>query len=84
MTYELHRLAPGSYDLLLDGAIMGSVVREVTRDGDGRGWHVELLEDSSPEHRPHPFIKIEHRFKTLEAVTSWLGGAVILDELASA
>lgn len=27
----LYRLAPGSYDLLLDGAVVGSVVRDVTR-----------------------------------------------------
>jgi hypothetical protein len=26
MAYTLHRLAPGSYDLALDDAIMGSVV----------------------------------------------------------
>jgi hypothetical protein len=84
MTYELHRLAAGSYDLVCDGAIMGSVVRQVTRDGDGRGWHAELLEDLPPARRPRPFEKIEHRFPTLEAVTSWLGGAAIIDETIAA
>jgi hypothetical protein len=29
MAYRLHSLAPGSYDLALDGAIVGSVVREI-------------------------------------------------------
>ncbi|KQO66037.1 hypothetical protein ASF22_05045 [Methylobacterium sp. Leaf87] len=78
MTYELHHLAAGSYDLVHDGVVMGSVVRSVSRYGEPRGWHAELLEDLPPERRPHPFSKIEHRFTSLEAVTSWLGGAVVV------
>jgi len=43
MTYRLVRLAPGSYDLELDGEIIASVVR----DGERGGWSVELL-DAAP------------------------------------
>lgn len=34
MTYALYGLAPGSYDLVLDGRIVGSVVREVRASDD--------------------------------------------------
>ena len=33
MTYTLHQLAAGSYDLALDGVIVGDVVRDVTPGG---------------------------------------------------
>ncbi|MCJ2104913.1 hypothetical protein MKK70_05865 [Methylobacterium sp. E-041] len=77
MTYTLHRLAAGSCDLVLDGVIVGSVVREVSADGGHRAWHAELLDDLPPDQRPSPFIKIEHAFPALDAVTAWLGGAVV-------
>lgn len=73
MSYTLHRLAPGSYDLLLDGMVVGSVVRDVSKGGDVRGWHAELLEEDSP--LPAPFTQEAHRFDTLEAAVVWLGGA---------
>ncbi|MCE4226965.1 hypothetical protein HCU64_24820 [Methylobacterium sp. C25] len=79
MTYELHRLAPGSYDLLLNGSIIGSVVQEITPSGHKKGWSAELLDDSSPERRPSPFIAAEHPFQSLDAVTAWLGGAAIVE-----
>ncbi len=37
MPYTLQRLAAGSYDLLLDGDVVGSVVRSLSKGGDIRG-----------------------------------------------
>ncbi|WP_244413375.1 hypothetical protein [Methylobacterium radiotolerans] len=37
MPYTLQRLAAGSYDLLLDGDVVGSVVRSLSKGGDVRG-----------------------------------------------
>jgi hypothetical protein len=79
MPYTLHRLAAGSYDLLLEGIVIGGVVRDITDDGDVRRWRAELLEDLPPVQRPQPFIGIEHRFDTLEEVLAWLGDATIAD-----
>jgi hypothetical protein len=43
MVYTLERLAPGSYDVVLDGTIVASLVRSgQTSDAT---WTVELLED---------------------------------------
>ncbi|GJD42843.1 hypothetical protein AFCDBAGC_0685 [Methylobacterium cerastii] len=84
MTYTLHRLAAGSYDLVLDGIIVGSVVREVTADGGHRAWHAELLEDLPPDRCPSPFREIEHTFPTLDAATAWLGDAMVVDSLEAA
>lgn len=80
MTYKLHRLAAGSYDLVLDGKIIGSVVRNISASGDARGWRVELLEDLSPERRPKPFAKIEHTFRTLDAAWKWLGDPNVIED----
>jgi hypothetical protein len=77
MPYTLHRLAAGSYDLLLDGIVMGGVVRDITADGDVRRWRAELLEDLPPSKRPPPFAEIEHRFDSLEEILAWLGDAAI-------
>ena len=71
MAYELIKLAPGSYDLLLNGDIIGSVVRNTSRYLVT--WSAELLLDVPPEQRPTPFIYIEHEFTTLEEVRAWLG-----------
>ena len=83
MTYTLHLLAPGSYDLALDGVIIGGVVRETTARGTLKGWCAELLEDLPAAKRPRPFDCVEHRFPSLEAATAWLGGAPILDSDAA-
>ena len=74
MPYALHRLAAGSYDLLLDGTVMGSVVRDITADGEVRRWRAELLDDLPPLQRPQPFTEIEHR-STLSK-RFWLGSAM--------
>jgi hypothetical protein len=71
MTYRLMRLAPGSYDLECDGAIVASVVR----DGNGRHhavrWFAELLDEAGP--RPAPFSEAVHEFGGFEEVMTWLG-----------
>jgi hypothetical protein len=77
MPYFLHRLAPGSYDLLLEGKVVGSVVREVTDSGYVRGWRAELMSGEPP--LPGPFTQETHEFKSFEAAVSWLG-EIVLDE----
>jgi len=67
MTYSLIQLAPGAYDLLLNGEVMGSVVRTGYRSPDTT-WTAELLEDLPPSKRPAPSVEIEHSFPTLEDV----------------
>jgi hypothetical protein len=76
VAYQLIQLAPGSYDLLLDGEIIGSVVRSGSRSGDAT-WTAELLEDGPMETRPTPFTQVEHTFGTLEDVCAWLKGAEV-------
>lgn len=84
MTYTLHHLASRSYDLALDGVIVGGVVRETTAGGAPTGWCAELLLDLPAATRPRPFDCVEHRFPTLEAAATWLGGAPILDGIEAA
>ena len=52
MIYKLSRLAPGSYDVLLNGVIVASLVR--SGDTDNATWTAELLLDLPPEERPAP------------------------------
>lgn len=77
MTYSLIQLAPGAYDLLLNGELMGSVVKSGYRSTDTT-WTAELLDDPPPRKRPAPFVEVEHSFLTLEDLCSWLGGVVTL------
>jgi hypothetical protein len=75
MGYRLSRLAPGSYDVLLNGVIIVSLVRSgETHDAT---WTAELLVDLPPGERPAPFIEVEHTFGSLEEAQHWLGGAEI-------
>ncbi len=75
MPYTLSRLAPGSYDVLLNGNVVAGAVRDDdTREAT---WRVELLINLPPEERPYPFTKLEHIFGTLEAARKWLGNAEI-------
>ena len=77
MTYKLSRLAPGSYDVLLNGVIIASLVRSCeTSNGT---WTAELLADLPSSKRPSPFTQSEHTFGTLEEAQKWLGGAEIHD-----
>jgi hypothetical protein len=71
MTYSLTKLAAGSYDLWLDGKIIGSVVKGGSDDAPI--WIAELLVDLPPEQRLAPFTKTEHEFMSLGEVRAWLG-----------
>ena len=77
MAYTLSRLAPGSYDVLLNGKIVASLVR--SGEKDYTTWTVELLTDLPPWKRPAPFTEPEHSFKSLEEAQKWLGDAEIRD-----
>ena len=77
MTYKLSRLAPGSYDVLLDGVIIASLVRS-GKTGNAT-WTAELLADLPPGERPAPFTEMEHTFSSLEEAQGWLGAAKPLD-----
>jgi hypothetical protein len=79
MAYKLHRLAAGSYDLLLHGKVVGSVVRNISASGEPRGWRAELIENLPPEQRPEPFTEAEHTFRTLNAAWTWLGDPDLID-----
>ena len=77
MAYKLSQLAPGSYDVLLNGVIIASLVR--SGETDNATWTAELLMDLPPEERPAPFTESEHSFGSLEEAREWLGGAEIRD-----
>ena len=77
MVYTLSRLAPGSYDVLLNGVIIASLVR--SGETDNATWTVELLEDVHPRRRPAPFTEAEHTFSSLEEARAWLGNPEIRD-----
>ena len=74
MTYTLQRLAPGSFDLILDGKVVGSLVRDVSEDGREGDWMAETLEDSPPF--PAPFEREKHTFRTLLEAAKWLDATV--------
>jgi hypothetical protein len=71
MTYRLSRLAPGSYDVLLNGIIIASLVR--SGSGENATWTAELLVDLPPGERPAPFTEPEHTFQSLDEARHWLG-----------
>jgi hypothetical protein len=60
------------YNLLLNGQVMGSVVRAGHRSTNTT-WTAELLEDLPRTKRPALFKNVEHDFATLEEVRAWLG-----------
>jgi hypothetical protein len=78
MPYTLSRLAPGSYDVLLNGMIIASLVR--SGETNRATWSAELLVNLPREEMPAPFADIEHTFGSLEEAQQWLGGAEIHDE----
>ncbi len=73
MTYRLQKLAPGSYDVILDGVIIASLVRAGAYRRDHVRWIAELLVDGPASERPAPFTDQEHTFGTLEDACAWLG-----------
>ena len=70
--YKLIYLAPGSYDVFLDGVVVASLVQA---RGDRPVWVAELLLDLPISERPPPFKRLEHTFTSLEEVRAWLGDA---------
>ena len=76
MAYTLSRLAPGSYDVVLNGTIIASLVRGgQTSDAT---WTAELLVELPQGERPQPFTELEHTFSSLEEARTWLGAAGVL------
>ena len=73
MSYSLHRLAPGSYDVLRQGEIIASLVNAPFANGRAR-WFAELLDVEAAE-RPPPFSNEEHEFGSLAAACELLGVA---------
>lgn len=73
MTYTVEQLAPGSYDVLRDGALVASLVRNVHRTGPADTWVIELLDDLPAIERPEPFTAQHHIFKSRPAALEWLG-----------
>jgi hypothetical protein len=68
MPYRLSRLAFGSYDVLLNGGIIASLVR--SGETNDATWIAELLVDPPSEERPAPFTGTEHTFGSLEEAQS--------------
>ena len=73
MIYTVEQLAPGSYDVLLDGVVMAGLVRSVHRGGPSDTWQVELLDEMPETERPAPFSNQRHIFKSRPAALEWLG-----------
>lgn len=70
MAYRLSQLAPGSYDVVLNGIIIASLVR--SGSSENATWTAELLVDLPPGERPAPFTETEHTFASLEDARQWL------------
>ncbi|MCJ2124772.1 hypothetical protein [Methylobacterium sp. J-077] len=73
MTYTVEQLAPGSYDVLLDGVVIAGLVRSVRRSGPSDTWQVELLDETPAVERPAPFAAQRHVFESRPAALEWLG-----------
>lgn len=73
MTFTVEQLAPGSYDVLLDGTIMASLVRSVHRHGPGDTWQIDLLDEMPAAERPPPFTEQRYIFKSRSTALEWLG-----------
>jgi hypothetical protein len=78
MPYELRRLAPGSFDVVLDGVVVASLVRSGPHQD--ATWSAELLLDLDQKDRPPPFRRLEHQFATFEEARNWLGNPEIASE----
>ena len=73
VAYTVEQLAAGSYDVLLDGALVASLVRDVGRSDVTLGWLVDLLDEMPRAKRPAPFTDQQHAFTTRAAALEWLG-----------
>jgi hypothetical protein len=78
--YKLSKLAPGSYDVLLNGQIIAGLVRNETSSRRLTTWTAELLIDLPAEERPAPFAYQEHEFGSLQEACVWLGDPLIQAE----
>ena len=76
MSFKLFQLAPGSYDVVLNGVIIGGLVRSESASRVAT-WTAELLVDLPHEERPAPFTELEHQFGTLEEARVWLGNPIV-------
>lgn len=70
MSYKLFKLAPGSYDMALNGVIIGSVVQDLANPSL---WLAELLINPEPQNFPPPFTQLVHEFASFEELRRWLG-----------
>lgn len=73
MTYTVDQLAPGSYDVLLDGRIVAALVRGMDRGSLEDEWQIDLLDETTPLERPAPFTAQSHAFGSYPAALEWLG-----------
>ncbi len=73
MTYTVEQLAPGSYDVMLDGVVVAAMVRVVSSSGPSDMWQIELLDEVLPAERPAPFTSQWRTFKSRAAALEWLG-----------
>jgi hypothetical protein len=73
MAYTVQQLAPGSYDVLLDGVVIAALVRVVSHTGPSDTWQTELLDEMPQAKRPAPFTSQWHTFKSRQAALKWLG-----------
>lgn len=73
MAYALERLAPGSYDVLLDGEVVASLTRSSQASVRNARWLAELLTDAPAVERPEPFHDVAHEFESFVEACDWLG-----------
>lgn len=71
--YTVVKLAPGSYDVLLDRVLVASLVQSIDSNGSNNGWRIDLLDETAPSERPAPFTAQAHTFQTRSAALEWLG-----------
>jgi hypothetical protein len=79
VSYKVVQLAPGAYDVELDGDIVASLVVTPGRRDEGR-WAVELLGTNAPA----PFTAEVHSFATFSDVLTWLGEPQVLSAVPPA
>jgi hypothetical protein len=70
-TYSVEQLAPGSYDVLLDGALVAAFVHGI--NGLDDGWRIDPLDEALSSDRTPLFSSQSHTFRSLPAALDWLG-----------
>jgi hypothetical protein len=73
MTYTVEQLAPGSYDVFLDGCLIAALVRDASRRGASDEWQIDLLEETPLSALHAPFTAQSHAFRSRGAALEWLG-----------